>query len=147
MLRDVHYCRVTRSHTMDVDAARRLLKKRRSYHEADELYECLAAAEVIVPFVPTLKALCMAVLGNTSREREVSRVDRYLYPLYNTQVRTCERPYRRGLRPHWTGYPTLVVKANKVTTRHGPHFRVLRQCVSCWLRDPYPCNLYAEYYT
>lgn len=149
MLRDVHYCRVTRSQTMSwmllagasLESRQLHIKKRQgntAFEELQqkELYACLSASGFT--FVPTLKALCMARLANMGRERDFLRVDPLLHQLYNTEVKTCQRPFDwPRLLPNWTAYATVNV--NRVVTpatRNGKHYEVVRQCVSCWIRDP-----------
>ncbi len=108
-----------------------------------ELYACLAASGVT--FVPTLKALCMASLANLGRERDFLRVDPLLHQLYNTEVNTCQRPYGKRL-PNWTAYATVIVnRAVTPATRNGNHYKVVRQCVNCWIRDPESRDLVLEF--
>lgn len=111
--------------------------------QAKELYACLAASGVT--FVPTLKALCMASLANRGRERDFLRVDPLLHQLYNTEVKTCQRPYGERL-PNWTAYAVVIVN-REVTpaTRNGRHHEVVRQCVNCWIRDPNSKELVLEF--
>lgn len=91
-----------------------------------------------VLFVPTLKALCVAALGNAGRGQEILRVDPHLDQQWNSKVTRCE-PSRV-----WTAYPTLKIKKERTpVTRRGAHNYKFRQCISCWLndRDPgMPCK-------
>lgn len=104
-----------------------------------------------VTFIPTLKALCAAALGNASRKQQVSRVDPCLDQLFNKAVKYCQSSHagRPGWR--WTAFPTLLVKKRKKpTTRHGPHYHIIRQCFSCWVRDRdpgMPCKQKFKIYT
>ena len=123
----------------------------------DNLYEYITTnmPGILFPSPPSLKILCVAAVANASRSkndltRKLKRVgDPSLFRIYNTQVNTCELPNKPHMTvwPYWTAYPTLLVrKRNFPATRNGRHYVPKRQCVTCWLREPEPCEPFSMFF-